>query len=264
MTKAQKERRADPAAALGREANRLIDLIEADRSKFDVSIHNLIKAVGKPTTILDHSNGATTPGQAVSCTTCTSAGCCYQLVFASLHDALPLARWLIRTGKATPQFIQELRTVGEAQEAVGREAWFDQSIPCVFLKTTEAGGVSGKQCTIYPYRPHACKAHLVISPPERCSPPTRPDADIGGVHSAELDQLFAQQSAMIMQALHLRPVNRWGEEKTYAAALPKMLAIVLEGLLGEEDFNEYLEEQTYLTTDVAVHGRIALGRRRRP
>lgn len=115
-----------------------------------------------------------------SCNTCTKDYCCYQMVSISVFEAVIIADWIQRNRRF--DILAELRqqaydqkelfnqrgdynllNIVKFQDAVSN-AWFDQQRPCPFL--------DNGRCLIYPIRPITCSSHFVVSPPERCAPPT--------------------------------------------------------------------------------------------
>jgi Fe-S-cluster containining protein len=157
-------------------------------------------------------------GRTSSCGPCTLAGCCYQKVMTNLVEVLPLVRHLRQSGRQQPALRQQLRQVGERMEAYSPDEWFDLAVPCQFL-TAE------RRCSVYAWRPWACRAHHAWSAAELCSPPTGGAtvtlvANLGQPQA----QLFFDLQGGVQQTLGL------GTEHVVLAALPRLLAIVLEAV----------------------------------
>jgi len=139
-------------------------------------------------------------GKAISCGPGCSA-CCCQLVPISIWEALHLtavvhamepprrtrvirrfAQGLERLNKAglqapLEQGFREHTLNPRAMEGLKRAYWALR-IPCPFLEEDS--------CSIHPYRPLACRAYLVSSPPARCAAIYEPDQDHEVVlHSAD-------------------------------------------------------------------------------
>lgn len=177
-------------------------------------------------------------GLTESCGSCTTAGCCYQSVSATLVDAIPIARRLRREGKSTEEFRTHLRDEGKAMESMSIGKWFNLARPCVFL-------TGDKRCSIYEYRPIACANHVVVSAPENCDPPSSEDKPVG---------LLTQDpiNGKMFYALNL--VQQWlgiSLDKPIMGPLPKMVAIVLEALLLPwEQFGPYIEKHGAFTREL--------------
>lgn len=119
-------------------------------------------------------------------------------------------------------------------------AWFDQARPCVFLTAEQ-------RCSVYQFRPVACRVHYAWSEPKLCSPPTGSD---------EITQL--RSGGLFMQFFHDIEAEiqvGWGLglDHIYLATLPRMVAIVLDALakphLTETAFLTYLQQQRYPLPD---------------
>jgi len=99
-----------------------------------------------------------------SCSSCSVPGCCYQQVFATPLEALPIAVALsTASGSEASTLIESLEHVGADMEGSTREDWFARSLPCVFLKNS--------RCSVYGNRPMVCRAYYVWSEAELCLPP---------------------------------------------------------------------------------------------
>lgn len=119
-------------------------------------------------------------GHPVSCKRgCTA--CCHQMIPISIFEAEALAAWIRTLPEALQhelaerfhQTLLKLATAGLIDRMVNVD-WFPeddstsqlaidylhQHIPCPFLENDS--------CSIYPFRPFACREYLVTSPPEHC------------------------------------------------------------------------------------------------
>ncbi len=205
---------------LPRAVNELADAVEKDYKVFLPVIKEMVDS-------WKNDN----PGQEVSCKNCKKPGCCYQSVFVSFYEAFPIARRLRLEGRATSQFIAELRRIGEESEGEGRVAWFDKNQPCVFL-------TKKYECSIYDVRPLTCRAHFVISPPENCLPEAV-DPEIQQLGSEKMQDSIIRQQMEFVRAMGLPRLEFYG-------TLPRMVAIVLEAMAKPpEEFLNHLLSQPY-------------------
>ena len=208
-----------------RELNELIDLIEKDIRLVKPAIQELIK-------IGNSKNVASEP----SCKTCKNPGCCYQLAYISLYDALPIGRRLRLEGRATKSFIAELRAKGEESEGMGQIGWFDGNRPCVFL-------TNKKRCSIYENRPLPCSTYYVWSPAENCMPDSPNGHRILMIDAGPVQEMMVKQQVQIIEML-----NIW-DGRMYIASIPRMVAIILEAMAGDpKDFALHIQRQPYPTS----------------
>lgn len=93
-------------------------------------------------------------------------GCCYQLLIATLPEAVLIAETMVRDPnfERRPVFrrLVEQARIFESGAPITKRSWFDRREPCPFL---EAGA-----CSIYEVRPSACRYHYVVSEPANCEP----------------------------------------------------------------------------------------------
>lgn len=91
--------------------------------------------------------------------------CCYQLVTASIIEALyiliPLAKDKEKAGIFNQFILPKIKEQAELMEKATVDSWWKKEIPCVFL--------SSELCSIYSRRPVACRTCIVIGTQERCS-----------------------------------------------------------------------------------------------
>jgi Fe-S-cluster containining protein len=184
----------------------------------------------------NHGNQA--GGHVESCKTCTTAGCCYQLVTVTIFEAIPIARKLRREGKSTVEFRRLLRTIGEEMENTPHDHWFDLSRPCVFL-------TPDKRCSIYEVRPAPCSTHSVVDLPSTyCSPPSR-KLPILRVDDRFFSEIMLRANANLQKELGLP------EAPVLMGTLPKMVAVVLEAMT--QPWNQFVKiiwEKGQLTEEV--------------
>lgn len=94
--------------------------------------------------------------------------CCYLFTSMGIPEGLLIAEHLLQSGeweKILPALKQA--AIDSSFEGVTKTSYFKKKLPCVFLKD----GL----CSIYDIRPACCRLHVVISPPENCSPDAPPD-----------------------------------------------------------------------------------------
>lgn len=213
---------------LPRILNDLIDKIEKDLPYVDAHIESLLH------------NAEQEQGRKASCAGCTNPGCCYQMVWVTLYEALPIARRLRMEGRATRPFIAKLRELGERQEATGRGAWFGRNQPCVLL-------TPDKKCSVYDLRPVLCRQYFVFSDPRLCLP-TAGTQDVVRLNARPVELTVTAQHFQLLQALGLA-----GQEDPalYLTSLPRMLAIVLEAMASPRDelLTHIKQEPYYPTAD---------------
>jgi len=171
----------------------------------------------------------------VSCTSCSTPGCCYQKINAHLFEVIPLAFWLRKEGRDTPQLRARLKDAWNKMECEGFEEFFASNTPCVFLEDDK--------CSIYPYRPIECRVYWVFSPPELCCPPSRKTVSVAN-HSrvAHAGLVFSND------------VNRYLQIKETAkrvilSSFPRMLLIMLESFDSELPFKQFIRQQVWPTDD---------------
>jgi Fe-S-cluster containining protein len=204
---------------LSRTANELADLVETDYRKLLPVIKEMV------------DSGKEQFNREPSCKNCKKPGCCYQLIFVSFYEAFPIARRLRMEGKATRDYIAELRRIGEEAEGMGRVAWFDKNQPCVFLNDEY-------RCTVYDIRPTMCSSHFVYTPPENCLPEAV-DPELHQLGSSRLQDSIIRQQIQFIDVLGL-------ERLAYYGSMPRMVAIVLEAMAGPQDkFIDHLRNQPY-------------------
>jgi len=103
----------------------------------------------------------------ISCSEGCSA-CCKRAVTLSVLETFAFLEPLLFDPVKRPWFLSRYPKIEQQAkdciaERINLQTWFDQEIPCVFLKED--------RCSIYENRPAACRTHLVISPSEMCAPP---------------------------------------------------------------------------------------------
>ncbi len=212
---------------LHRKLNELVDLVETDLRFVQPMLRDLV-VFGKKKF----------DGREPSCRTCTRPGCCYQMVCITVYDAMPIARRLRMEGKATDEYIAQLRQRGEENESVGRVAWFNGAHPCVFLKNN--------RCTIYEQRPMPCRSYLTWSPSDNCQPEAPEGADtVGLVENADMAKTILRQQLQFQWLLGITGFV------LCAGSLPRIVAIVLEAMRinTEAGFIEHIKNQPYPRLD---------------
>ena len=176
-----------------------------------------------------------------SCSTCTKAGCCRLSIFEPLYAGFPVARHLRVTGKDTPELRERLRTLGERMEAAGRDAWFEENEACAFLRD--------ERCTIYQWRPIACRKYYVSSPAELCNPPPNPDQMICSIDMGIITASSMFTSGQFGELLALKQ-NRM---RMYIGTFPRIVYIsllMLEYIAeGGRDLATWLRQFPWPTED---------------
>jgi Fe-S-cluster containining protein len=120
-------------------------------------------------------------GEPVQCST-GCAGCCYQVVVASLAEAEYVVESLCPNG--TPEELLELKqqlvplVARIDRPGITREGWFRRTIPCPALRNIDnTGEVWAGTCAAYANRPVACRTYFAVSAPTLCSPAS-PDTTV--------------------------------------------------------------------------------------
>lgn len=115
------------------------------------------------------------------------AGCCYQLVLASLPEAVAVAEYFLSNVQRRgliPDIMRslwaQLGSIEGANIAEHRQNYFQKKQACVFLVEET------KLCSIYPVRPAACRHHFVVSDPALCQPEAGMQ-EVGRVNASEAE-----------------------------------------------------------------------------
>jgi Fe-S-cluster containining protein len=99
-----------------------------------------------------------------TCRECRMPWCCNQIVYATVVEAMMLTKCLGNTKWDSREGASNLMLRGREQMAVTPKEWFEKNIPCPFL---DRG-----RCSVYAYRPLACRRYYVwtSTEPHGCSP----------------------------------------------------------------------------------------------
>lgn len=136
-------------------------------------------------------------GRPVSCSTCTEPGCCYQPTVIPFGEAMYIAWRLLRNGGVPAVTIDEWERVGFEVEGADRAEWFASGRPCIFLKD--------KLCSIYEFRPEACRRYFVVSPAADCLPPGK---IVDTINGTEVDFLWLTEMARLEELIGLPRLPR--------------------------------------------------------
>lgn len=170
-----------------------------------------------------------------TCLSCTQPGCCYQPVLAFFPECLVIAKKLCASGLLPYTRRAELKAIGQAIESRGRGEHFRLKQPCVWLKN--------KRCSIYAYRPGACRRHLVSSPMADCSPDVVKNVVV--LNTIKLDERhIAYQLALQRELVNRTEPVLWG-------ALPKVVALAAYALetKSQSELVEFVDGQRWLSFD---------------
>jgi Fe-S-cluster containining protein len=197
-----------------------LDMLEEDLRLYDEMIEHRRVATERAT------------GRVTACQACPHAapGCCYQKNLVYLREVLPIARYLKLNQLDTPEFRQRLLEEGERMEAAGRDTWFREAHPCIFL---EKG-----RCSVYALRPGSCRAYHVVSDPANCQPDSYLGIefiDYGPLHPAWIQQTYKAHAALRLKD---------SEQRVFLGTLPRMVHIALEALEAH-DFRGYIKQQKW-------------------
>ena len=195
-------------------------------------------------------------GNPVSCTTCTEPACCYQQTACWLVEALPIAERIIDEGRNTVEYRDSLKRVFEAMEGSEADAYFDQQIPCVFLKD--------KRCEVYAQRPITpCRSYFVVTPAERCRHDGTPSANtiVGKIDPSEIWDLTSQFVIHVHYGIGLRRQVEGEEPSRYPnprrilmGSIPRMVWTWLS-CYEDEGWKEFIKAQPWPTIDNLVDWR---------
>jgi len=167
-----------------------------------------------------------------TCESCSSPGCCHQLVLLSVAEAFPIARRLAQEGRDSATFKEKLKTVGAEQEKLGRREWWKRAEPCVFLRDG--------RCSIYDLCPIMCRSYFSWSEVELCQPPR--SSTVKTVSFTGVGRAMVVLNKEICDQLELPP------GPAYMAVLPRMLAIILECMdRSTKSGVAYLKKQHFMT-----------------
>lgn len=167
--------------------------------------------------------------------TCTKGcvHCCHLLALATFIEGLLIAERLL----SKPDWKALLPKLKESAlhndyEGINKVSYFAKRHPCVFLDTKE------KVCTIYEYRPSACRYHYVVSPPSQCSPDF-PDGKTGIIDLLQLEgEVWKLSSLVEKQVL--------GLEVPVIAPIPIMVLYCMELITRDDkDANETVRLACY-------------------
>jgi len=171
-------------------------------------------------------------GRLPSCATCTTPGCCSQMVLVTLVEAAVVARHLLRVGRDTQGLRRHLNKLGGEQQKLGRHGWWRAARPCSFLKDG--------RCSIYEVRPVMCRTWSAWSEPRPCQPPAA--HDVTTVEMVGVGRALVQLNTEVCGQLGLDDCY------FYAGNLPRMLGLALRFLdLGSARGVEFLKGQEFMT-----------------
>lgn len=113
------------------------------------------------------------------------AHCCYLLTALTPTEGINIAERLLKDEARRSTFellLEALRknALSSSFENLNRSTYFERGIRCAFL--TESN-----ECSIYSFRPSMCRYHLVISPPELCSPNAPRDVQTSSIDLTMLE-----------------------------------------------------------------------------
>lgn len=169
----------------------------------------------------------------MSCDGCRHAGCCYQPVATFIAEAL----WIAKNNSIPVDTREDLIKDGIAMENSPKDWYFQQAIPCAFLK-------ADKTCAIYAQRPGACRRYNVISAPQLCMPGST--KKVGALNTMALD------GEWVTTMIKLQVINLGvPPEPVMMGALPKMVAIAANvlDLPNGRAVRRYLRDQKWLGFD---------------
>lgn len=153
------------------------------------------------------------PGE-ISCMNCTKPSCCNQRATCWFFEVLPMARHLKANKLVTPEFMAELKKVGDEMEMTSPSHWFRLQRPCILLKDG--------WCSVYKYRPMvSCVSYWVLSPPEQCEADF--EDDIKSVDPKYYYDRLTELSFRIHGDMGLEQTK----DQLFLAAFPKVLWIAL-------------------------------------
>jgi|MudIll2142460700_1097286.scaffolds.fasta_scaffold00224_32 Fe-S-cluster containining protein len=216
------------------------------RDRFNATINLLTDEVERAFALGDEisarqvQQGEAVFGRPLTCATCTQGrGCCCQKIMVHMVEVLPLVRYLRRTGQQQEVLRAKLRNEGELMEGTDLVPWFDQGRPCLFLTAEQ-------RCSIYAYRPTACRIYYTWSPADDCQPPT---------HVATVKRLREDPAPLqLMNDMEGVVQQMWGlpTDRVFLGTLPRMTAIVMEALHQptEREFLRTLQQQAYPDPDL--------------
>jgi Fe-S-cluster containining protein len=169
--------------------------------------------------------------QQSTCRECTAAWCCRQVVYITVVEGLMLTKGLAGTKWDGRAGASELIIRGREQMASTTGAWFTQNVPCQFL---EDG-----RCTVYAYRPLACRRYYVWTYTDRdhgCSP----SAILKGTRPGEMATTELLRGTM---PVYHRLQELWGWD--YAVGpLPLVVGLITSAVhTGIEKLPEIIKEE---------------------
>jgi Fe-S-cluster containining protein len=209
----------------------------------------------------------------LACLKCKASACCYQFVIAHIFEGVMIANWLIhkreneegkklfveivQQGKVQGQMLKndgfyEGDTIEEScinwskTSANTSTRWFDQQIPCAFLR-------DGK-CLIYGLRPTACSTYYVVNHPEMvepapqiCGPPSGKMVPCSNntapsEYTIGLDGQFLA-TLMEMDGIPIAPPVPLGTAVYYGMELLTKGPRALEGYMSMREKSLYYEEE---------------------
>lgn len=178
--------------------------------------------------------------ETITCDTCpnSSPGCCYQKVFITFMEVIPIVDALRKSGRDTPEFRERLRIAGIEMEAGERYEFFQEGHPCVFLNEG--------RCSIYSVRPGACRSYYVISEPNRCQPGDKQGAEDGiyKINDQDYSHAVLDKGMAVNRMLKLKETPK----RIMMATLPRMVLIGLQ-TWDEDDFQKFLRNQVWPSED---------------
>jgi Fe-S-cluster containining protein len=126
------------------------------------------------------------------------ASCCRLMCIICRGEGVRLADYVV-TNLDWVSLVEPLKVaaLNYCYDDIDHGNYFDKKIPCVFLKN--------ELCSVYEARPFTCRTHLVVSPPERCSPDHK-DGSTQQLNTQNTDKEFWLMDAKIFGKLVLSPL----------------------------------------------------------
>ena len=129
------------------------------------------------------------------------AACCHMLVTTSLPEVVNALKAAERNGHFTTLSERSPETTDQFNRVLNPELkladWLDQQHRCLFFS-------DDGDCMVYEERPQTCRAYLVLSDPEKCSPPTQTilAVDTSGCMEKSFKKLTQMSHAMGLPFLY--------------------------------------------------------------
>ena len=165
--------------------------------------------------------------QSISCKKGCSH-CCMLYTAVTTADALRMAH-IVLGWPDWREWVPKLVAAAKAHcfEGVENGTYFDKRLRCVFLKEDNT-------CGIYSARPAPCRFHLVVSPPEKCSPDSKGKTAIVDLRKAEE---YVWDLSLEMDK------KLFSSETLIVAPLPLMVLFGMGALIEDPDSTEFLAAQ---------------------